>query len=221
MNELIMAALSSFGLGIMTTLHPCPFASNLAAISLIAGWPVDQGKKIRNYIGFTSGYVLALLALAFVLNLSIVSVPVISLFLQKTISGLLGPLLILAGMVITGLIKFRVAGSKFLLNNIDSGHRSALYLVLIGSMLALTFCPATASVFFGILIPLSIKHEQIFLFPVLYALGTALPIIVISMAINRGLLVIPKGNWISQVSRIAGWMLIILGIYITVDQIYL
>ena len=152
MNDLILAALSIFGLGIMTTLHPCPFASNLAAISLMAGWQVEPGRKTWNYVGFTGGYILALVSLAFVLNLSIVSIPVVNLFLQKTISSLLGPLLILSGMVITGLVKFRMVGSGFFSKKIDRDYKSSLYLVLVGSMLALTFCPATASVFFGILI---------------------------------------------------------------------
>jgi cytochrome c-type biogenesis protein len=220
MNELILSAFGCLTLGIMTTLHPCPLTTNIAAISYISGVSQHRSRQVFALVMFSLGYMFALIGIAMVLNFSMVAIPTLSLFLQRVISAFLGPLLILAGMVLSELIKLKKYYKGFSLGRKKRHGSSVLYSFLIGLMLALAFCPATASLYFGVMIPMSIKSNQIILFPLLYAAGAVLPIVMTSIFINRGLTNMLKDRWIRKVPILAGWILIILGIYITLEQLY-
>lgn len=221
MNEFVLSALGCLSLGIMTTLHPCPLTTNIAAISFISGVSRHKRRQIFAIVNFSLGYMFALLGIALLLNFSMVAIPKLSVFLQSIISAFLGPILILAGMVLTGLINLSryYKGVQFRKKQLES--RTILYSFLLGMMLALAFCPATASLYFGVMIPLSIKSDQIILFPLLYAAGAVLPIAATSILINSGLTNLLNVFWIRKMPVIAGWILIVIGIYITLAQLYL
>ncbi len=221
MTELLIAATGCVALGIMSTMHPCPMTSNIAAISLISGWPGSKNKRFSIIMYFILGYMFSLLGAAILLNFSVLSAPRLSVFLQSVLSIFFGPLLIISGMVLSNLINLNRFYNAFILNMIDWENKSGLYAFPFGAVLALTFCPATASIYFGILIPLSIKSDQILLFPILYAVGAAFPIVAVSVMINRGLVSILQAGKAKKVPIIAGWILILIGIYVTVEQLYL
>ncbi len=221
MSELLLSAFGIFFLGITTTVHPCPFTTNIAAISLISG--VSSGRKSSRgtLISFSGGYLLAFILLALIINFSLIAIPSLSQVLQKVISAFLGPVLILVGMVLVKLIDLnRFYNGLSLSHNfwLTSGSLSASF--LLGALLALTFCPATASIFFGILVPLSVTHDQLLLFPIIYGIGALFPVIMVSVFVTRGLAKTLDKKWVSQIPQLAGWMLILLGIYITLDQLY-
>lgn len=88
-------------------------------------------------------------------------------------------------------------------------------------LLALAFCPATASLYFGILIPLSLKFDQVYLFPFLYGFGGLLPIVIVGFMVKRGGEKFLQGKWAKTITLISGYLLIIIGIYIAVQQLYL
>lgn len=221
MSELFLSAVGCLSLGIVTTLHPCPMTTNSAAISWISGVSAKKKKQVISTIAFGIGYVFALVGVALVLNYSMITIPKLSIFLQNIISAFLGPVLVLAGMLLSGLIdltrfyKGVVPGKRYWKN------RSIFYSFLLGAILALTFCPATAALYFGVMIPLSIKNNQIILFPLIYAAGAFLPIAVTSIFIHLGFVITLKEKWISRMPIIAGWVLIILGVFITFEQLYL
>lgn len=221
MNELILSAIGCFSLGIMATIHPCPFTTNIAAISFISGISQHKSKQILAIINFCLGYMFALIGVALIVNYSMIALPRLSIFLQSVITAFLGPIVILAGMVLSGVIHFKgfntglLVGKKFLKN------RSVFLSFPAGVMLALAFCPATASLYFGVLLPLSIKTDQIILFPLLYAIGAILPIAATSIFIHRGLTNLLTDRLIRKIPIIAGWVLIAIGIYITLEQLYI
>jgi cytochrome c biogenesis protein CcdA len=99
----------------------------------------------------------------------------------------MGPLLILVGMILLGLIEIRTRGS-----NIGQrvGQRAERWGVwgglLLGIVFALAFCPSSAALFFGSLVPISVKYESRLLLPLAYGVGTALPVILFAMAIAAG-----------------------------------
>ena len=209
MNELLITALGCIALGIMSTMHPCPMTSNIAAISLISGWSGSKNRRLSIIIYFILGYMCSLLGIAILLNFSVLSSPKLSVILQSVLSAFLGPLLIIIGMVLSNLINLNRFYSTYIFNRIEWKNKSGLYAFPFGAILALTFCPATASIYFGILIPLSIKSNQITLFPILYAFGTALPIVAVSILINRGLVSRLQERWTRRIPIIAGCILII------------
>ncbi len=221
MNDLLIPALGIFALGITTTLHPCPLATNISAISLISG--ISSGKKrhIGAILSFSAGYIIAFVLLAIIINFGLLSIPRLSLILQRIVLSFFGPLLILTGMIQTKLINLdQFYRSISISKNYWITNGSFFSSLILGFLLALTFCPATASIFFGLMIPLSVKHDQSILFPVIYAAGALFPIMTISILIYRGLIQRLSNRWTKQFPKIAGWIIILLGVYITLDQLY-
>ena len=97
-------------LGILTSISPCPLATNIAAISYIgrrvgqppAGYPLRGALHPGPYARLPG--VLGVLLVA-----SVLSVPQISMFLQRYMNKLLGPLLILVAMFLLDLIQLRTS----------------------------------------------------------------------------------------------------------------
>ena len=158
MNEMLLGMVSAFWLGILTSLSPCPLATNVAATSYI-------GKKIGNshYILssgllYTLGRILTYTIIAVILVTGFTSSYVISNFLQNYMNKILGPVLIITGMFLLDLISMNLSGpqlSNKMKKKIDkSGLWGALFL---GFFFALSFCPVSAAIFWGSLLPLSIK----------------------------------------------------------------
>ena len=110
MTEFMIGIGSAFWLGILTSISPCPLATNIAAISYM-GRKVGHSRHVfLTGLLYTVGRTLAYLALAIVLLASVLSVPQISLFLQKYMHLVLGPILIIVGMFLLGLIEFNMGG---------------------------------------------------------------------------------------------------------------
>jgi cytochrome c biogenesis protein CcdA len=96
-------------------------------------------------------------------------------------------MLIVVGLFLLGLFRFRFEGvgvSDALREKIDrAGIWGALPL---GVVLALAFCPVSAALFFGSLIPLAIQNASPILLPAVYGIGTALPVVVFAVLIALG-----------------------------------
>ena len=104
MIEFILAIAGAFWLGILTAISPCPMATNIAAISFV-GRRVDSPRKVLAAgLLYTVGRTLAYLALGVLLVSSLLSAAGISQFLQKYMNLLLGPVLIIVGMILLGMI---------------------------------------------------------------------------------------------------------------------
>lgn len=187
MNEWVLAAGTALWLGILTSISPCPLASNIAAISFI-GRRVDRpGYVLATGLFYTAGRALTYMLLAAVLVAGLLSVPGVAHWLQKYMHRLLGPVLILAGMVLLDLLTFTPKGSnlgQWCQRNAERfGLGSAL---LLGCLFALSFCPVSAALFFASLLPLAVKQSSPFLLPLLYGIGTALPVVGFALLLALG-----------------------------------
>ena len=89
---------------------------------------------------------------------------------------------------------------------------------LLGILFALSFCPISAALFFGSLIPLSAKHHSIVLFPLLYGVGTALPVVVFSLLLAFGAQSI--GKLFNRLTVIERWTRRITGLAIAIVGVY-
>ena len=221
MTEIILLTISCFLLGLTTTLHPCPLTTNVAAITMLSGWSAYKKQYGIIAILFIFGYLTSYLLLSIALSSGLISLSWISIGLQRTIPIFLGPFIILVGMVMADLLNINRYYKGKIGNWIRKQKWSLYQVYIIGLLISLSFCPATAGIFFGILIPLSVKHDQAYLFPIIYAVGASIPLITISVLIHRGTLSLLKKEWYKKVPIIAGWALIIIGIYITIDNLYL
>ena len=89
MSDLIIAACTCFGIGLMTSIHPCPLAVNLSAVSLLCTWNNSQNKKKLTLSFFIIGYLSAFVVLGIVMSFGVVQFAQINNFIQKYLNGFL------------------------------------------------------------------------------------------------------------------------------------
>ncbi len=226
MDTLLLGGLSALWLGIMTSISPCPLATNIVAISYIGRHVGNTRSVLLSGIMYSLGRMLTYLIIAIVVISSILAIPEISNTLQKYMNKLLGPILIIVGMFLLELLSFSLprirTGDKMQKRIAGSGVMGA---GLLGMLFALSFCPTSAALFFGSLIPLSLKHESNILLPSIYGIGTALPVFVFSFLIAFSAQMVGKVfNKLTQIElwvrRITGGVFIIVGIYFCLIYIF-
>jgi cytochrome c-type biogenesis protein len=226
MQELAIAVASALWLGILTSISPCPLATNIAAISYIGRRVGNSQQMLLTGLLYTFGRTLAYLALAVVLVATALSVPQVSMFLQKYMDLLLGPILILVGMFLLGLIRISVGGSgvsEGMQRRVDAlGIWGAL---LLGLVFALSFCPTSAALFFGSLIPLSLDVNSRVLLPVTYGVGTALPVLVFAFilalsaqSVGKAFQVLTKIEWWAR--TVTGVVFLAVGILFSLEYCF-
>jgi len=212
-------AILAFWLGILTSISPCPLATNIAAMSYLGKKVGRAGQVLLSCAAYTLGRAIVYVGLGLLIAESLLSIPGASNFLQKYMNKLLGPILILVGMFLLELLTFdfRVsAGSEQLREK--AAARGILGAGLLGVLFALAFCPVSAALFFGSLVPLSIEHRSPIAFPCLYAVGTALPVLAFALLLALGAQQV--GKVFTQVSRIEWWARRITGAVFVVAGIY-
>ena len=218
--------LSALWLGVLTAVSPCPLASNIAAISFIGRQIGDKRGVIVSGVLYTIGRTLAYIVLGAGIVAGLLASGEVSRFLQQYLNEALGPALILLGMILLGML-----GEKISLNlSSDSikekAEKNGVWFAMpLGVIFALSFCPVSAGLFFGALIPLSLKYSSSWLLPSVYGIGTALPVIFFAFLIAFGSEYIGKAfNCLTRteiwVRRIAGILFILAGIYYSLIYIY-
>jgi cytochrome c biogenesis protein CcdA len=189
MTESILVPLASaFWLGILTSISPCPLTTNIAAISYVGRRVGKPASVLQAGLLYTAGRALAYLLLGVLLVGSLLSAPSLSQVLQKHMNMALGPVLILVGLILLELIRLPTGKggglSAALQNKADSlGIGGA---GLLGMVFALSFCPTSAALFFGSLLPLAMQQQSSLLIPGIYGLATGLPVLLFALLLAFG-----------------------------------
>ncbi len=174
-------------LGILTSISPCPLATNIAAISFIARDVGSTSRVLLNGVFYTFGRTLAYVLLGIVIVGSLLSVMETAQFLQVQMNKILGPALIVIGIFLLGFI--RLPGLDLHLAERFGSRVGGVKLVgpvLLGVLFALSFCPVSAGLFFGSLIPLSLGAGSTLLLPTLFGIGTAVPVLAFAVLVALG-----------------------------------
>ena len=187
MDSFWLAVGTALWLGILTSISPCPLSTNIAAVSYV-GRRVGSGRAVLlSGVLYTGGRSLAYLVLGAASVWSLMSMVSVSTFLQGTFSRLLGPILIVLGLVLLGIFELRVPSvgvSDGLQARVD---RAGVWGAgILGLVFALAFCPVSAGLFFGGLVPLAVERSSPLLLPVVYGIGTALPVIIFAALLAAG-----------------------------------
>ena len=221
MTEIFIGFASALWLGILTSISPCPLASNVAAISFLSKKVTHPVLVFISGLAYTLGRMFSYAILGWIIISSILSVHQVAQFLQKYMGKALGPLLILTGLILLEVINIRlpkVSLSQKQHNKLaESG---ALGAFLLGFIFALAFCPISAALYFGSLIPLAIISKSGIVLPFIYGIGTGLPVLVFAVAIALG--VTSLSHWFNKITRleyytrkITGVVFILVGLYYT------
>jgi cytochrome c biogenesis protein CcdA len=214
-------------LGILTAISPCPLATNVAAISFIGR---QMGNRLAIFLSgmlYTAGRVLAYVLLGYLISSGLFATGQIARFLQNYLNDILGPLLILLGMVLLNLIGSGLGGIQLAGTDIQkkAAKKGALYAFPLGVLFALSFCPVSAGLFFGALIPLTLSSSSAIVLPLVYGIGTAIPVVIFAFIIAYSSEKLGKAfnslNKIEIYVRFAtGTIFIIAGIYYCLTHIY-
>ena len=142
---------------------------------------------------YTAGRMLTYTILGVILVSSTRAIPMIANFLQKYMNLLLGPLLIIVGLVLLDSIRFSMGKiSGHMADSLQKRiHQYGLLgAFLLGVVFALSFCPVSAALFFGSLLSLALRNQSSIMIPSAYGMGTALPVLVLSifMGFSAGML---------------------------------
>jgi len=227
MGEFLAAAGMAFWFGVLTSISPCPLATNIAAISFL-GKQVERPRRV--FLGgllYTVGRTAAYVVLGVIVVGGLLAAPAVSEFLQKHMNQILGPVLIVAGMFLLELLSLRIpglgkTGERVRIRAAAGGLWGALPL---GALFALSFCPTSAALFFGSLIPLSIRENSTVGMPLVYGIGTALPVFVFAVLVALGTQQVGKAfNRLTQFEkwarRITGVIFIVVGVYFTLIYVF-
>jgi len=221
MTDVFIGFASALWLGILTSISPCPLASNVAAISFLSKKIAHPALVLISGMAYTLGRMVAYAVLGWIIISSLLSVPQVAQFLQKYMGKALGPLLILTGLILLEIISIRLPGlslsQKHHTKLAESGAPGAF---LLGFIFALAFCPISAALYFGSLIPLAINSKSGIVLPFIYGIGTGLPVLVFAVAIALG--VTSLSRWFNRITRleyytrkITGVVFILVGLYYT------
>lgn len=170
-------------LGLMTAISPCPLATNITAIGFISR-DIEQKKRVFIHgLVYTLGRAISYTLLAVILFLGANKMN-ISLFFQGWGEKLLGPLLIIIGLFMLNVISIKFPGLSKLTEKIGDNHKGSYWsTLLLGMVFALAFCPYSGVLYFAMLIPITISSVSGLILPVLFAVATALPVIIFAWLI--------------------------------------
>ncbi|MCY3019488.1 MAG: aromatic aminobenezylarsenical efflux permease ArsG family transporter [Planctomycetota bacterium] len=186
-------------------MSPCPLATNVAAISFLSKRVTSPRQVLLSGLLYSLGRVVAYVVLGAILVAGLLSTPSVSAFLSKYMNSILGPVLVVAGLFLLELLELNwgtVFSAEKLQSRAEKGGLCTA--ALLGLVFALAFCPTSAALFFGGLVPLSVKMQSSVLLPSAYGFATGLPVVVFAILIAFASQAV--GRWFNRLGQIELWM---------------
>lgn len=179
---------AAFSIGLLMTFSPCPLATNITAIAFISKQVGDSTHTLLIGTLYALGRMAAYIGLTALIVYAGLNIQAISLFLQEYGEKLIGPFLVIMGILMLGIVDIPSVGGRGWLQKIELylGKKGYVGALLLGVIFALALCPFAAVLFFGMLIPIALKTGDGIIVPAVFAIATALPVIVISLVLTQG-----------------------------------
>lgn len=175
--------LSAFLLGLMTAVSPCPLATNITAIGFISKDIESKKRVFINGLFYTLGRAISYTALGLLFFFGLGELNLTGFF-QEWGEKLLGPLLIVIGLFMLGIIKLAIPGMGYLTDKMEKQARKGFWgATLLGIVFALAFCPYSGVLYFGMLIPMTVSSVSGLYLPIVFALATGIPVIIFAWLI--------------------------------------
>lgn len=218
-------ALSALLLGFLTAISPCPFATNITAVGFISKDIKNKNRIFINGFIYTLGRVISYSLLAYIIYFGADQFK-LSGFFQRYGEKVIGPLLIIIGLFMLNLIRVRFPEwIKFSDKYQKKGVNNYWDVLLLGFLFALAFCPYSGVLYFGMLIPMTVASPSGLILPVIFAIATGIPVILIA-----GLLaytISGVGKFYNKLKTFEFWfrkviasIFIIIGIYYVIKLFY-
>lgn len=217
-NETV-PALTAILLGLMTAISPCPMGTNIVAIGYISRDLESRKKIFLRGLLYTLGRTIGYTALGIVLIMIIKggsSMFGVQKFFTKYGEMFIGPILMVVGVFMLIGDKIKLPSLNF--NNEKIKATGNLGALLLGIIFSLAFCPTSGLFYFGMLIPMSATTTAGYLLPILFAITTALPVMIIAwiLAFSAQQIGVAYG----KIQSIQKWMNLVVGILFTAIGVY-
>jgi cytochrome c-type biogenesis protein len=214
-----LPVVSAFILGIMTAISPCPLATNITATAYISKEIENRRRVFLSGLIYTAGRAFSYTALGTILFFG-ASKFQISRFLQSNGEKYVGVLLLIIGILMLDFISL----GRFSLNNMTERLTRRLKIgtlsgsFLLGCIFALAFCPYSGVLYFGMLIPMTLTSKAGILLPLIFAIATGLPVIIIAWIIAYS--VSSVGNFYNRVRVFELWFRRIVSVLFIMGGLY-
>ena len=198
--------IAAFLIGLLAAISPCPLTTNITALAYISRNITDRKYLAIAGALYTLGRMVSYFTIGAVIILAGVNIPGLANSLQSSGEIFLGPLLIVVGILMLGIIKIPALRGGGRLARIGErvARRRWLGPFLLGVIFALAFCPYTALLFFAVLMPLSIESTAGITFPAVFAIGTGLPVLIFAVLLSFG--VSKVSTWLDKVTAVEKWV---------------
>jgi cytochrome c biogenesis protein CcdA len=178
--------ISALVLGLLTAISPCPMATNITAIGFIGKDLANKRRVFYNGLIYTLGRTISYTVLAVILFFGADQLKISGVF-QQYGEKIIGPLLIIIGVFMLGIIRLNFPAYSKLSERFQNRNRFNYWdAFLLGVIFALAFCPYSGVLYFGMLIPLTISTSGLHL-PVVFAVATGIPVIIFAWVIAYSL----------------------------------
>ena len=174
---------TAFILGLMTAISPCPLAANITAVGYISKDIVNQRKVFINGLVYTLGRAISYTAIGLIFFFGASQFELAGFF-QEWGEKLLGPLLIIIGLFMLGVLRLNIPGMDALSQQMEHKSGGGFWgVLLLGIVFALAFCPYSGVLYFGMLIPMTISSASGLYLPLFFAIATGIPVIIFAWLI--------------------------------------
>lgn len=194
---------SAFLLGLITSLGPCTLTTNITAISFISKNYESGSRVLIGGLIYTLGRAFSYFAVALILFLGADMLKISSLFARFG-EKIIGPILILIGLVMLDIIPIRFPSFSKLSKKIEKKRKTYIQDFLLGVVFALAFCSYSGVMYFGLLIPMTINNPLGLILPLLFALGTGIMVIFFSILVAFAFSGVNK--WFLHISNFEIWL---------------
>ena len=211
--------LAAFSLGLLTAISPCPLATNITATAYIAKTITSKGKVLLSGLLYTLGRMFSYTALGSIIYFGASKFHVAKLF-QGNGEKFIGPLMIVIGLIMLGVIKFTFMSSGNLTEILSEKFKDKGMLgsFLLGVVFALAFCPYSGALFFAMLIPMTLSASAGLGLPIIFSIGTGLPVIFFAFVIAFSVEKI--GRYFKAIQQVEKVMRILAGVTFLITGFY-
>jgi len=193
--------LTALLLGLITAIAPCPLATNIAAVAYITRNVTDRKYAVITGSLYTLGRMFSYSVLGILIIVVGLEIPWLSGVIQDVGEKVLGPLLIVVGLLMLFIdrLSFGRGGNTLASLGSKVAGWGMIGGFLLGVIFALAFCPYSAVLFFGALIPVALKSTGGVALPAVFAIGTGLPVLIFGTLLSLG--VAGVANWLNALTR--------------------
>lgn len=218
-DSLNIPLFSAFILGLIIAMSPCPLALNITATAYLSKDISDKRRVLFNGVFYTFGNMFSYTVLASIIFFGASKLHVAQWF-QRIDGVWIGIALVIFGILMLDIVKFNIP----LLNkltafaNKKNVKRNYLNAFLLGVVFALAFCPYTAVLYFGGLVPLMLVSSEGLLLPSVFSVAASLPVIITAWLLAYSVAGI--GKFYNQMKSVEIWFKRIVATVFIVAGIY-